>query len=171
MGKKPALWCGWSRQQKRGTCYGRAIQWLNWEDRALCNASQTPATDAHNSLWAPTSGPVPDRHTWGHPAAETYARDHSPLLHLCTSLHSPLIPPCFLPAKWLHPVIPVCGDCIVFPKKGNKLRTLLCSFLPSLLCFVTLLQEASGMLKPQAGKLVFYSNGKRDLCCEGQRNK
>lgn len=51
----------------------------------------------------------------------------------------------FPPAKWLHPVIPVCSDCI-FLSFWNKVRTELCSFPTFLPCFVTVLQEASRTL-------------------------
>lgn len=134
-------------ETERRACCSRAVQWLNWKHGAPCNAFQTPATRACNSSWPPTSEPVPGRHSCGHPAGETsQLHDHSSLPPLWASLHLPLIPPCFPPAKWLHPAIPVCSDCIFFPSLWNKLRTVLCSFPTFLPCFATLLQEARRML-------------------------
>lgn len=77
----------------------------------LLLASHLPATARQAQLWAPCR--------WNHICMIT------PLcLPFGLLLHLPLIPP----AKRLHPVTPVCGDCIFFPSFWNKLRTVLCSF-------------------------------------------
>lgn len=137
-GKKPALGCSWSGQhlflpQNSRSCCGRAVRWLNCKHGAPCNASQTPATHAHDSWWIPTL----EQRQAGTAVGETSPlRDHSSLLPPWAPLHLPLIPPCFPPANGCTLLFQFVVIAVSF-SFWSKLRTVPCTFLTFLPCFGT----------------------------------